>query len=147
MLTSSLTNDILILVVAITSKKLRQKSLKNLKKVVDKVRTAWYDIKVAAEQSDKTANKFADEPWQINSNATLKIPNKNFREQIRFERIDPNKTVRSRNVCSRVICSRYKWKASYSGEEQLFNMRVWSWLRMNAGGVPNTCKSNGLNET
>ena len=25
----------------------------------------------------------------------------------------------------------------------LFNMRVWSWLRMNAGGVPNTCKSNG----
>ena len=29
-------------------------------------------------------------------------------------------------------------------EETLnFNMRVWSWLRMNAGGVPNTCKSNG----
>ena len=26
---------------------------------------------------------------------------------------------------------------------QLFNMRVWSWLRMNAGGVLNTCKSNG----
>lgn len=23
-------------------------------------------------------------------------------------------------------------------------MRVWSWLRMNAGGVPNTCKSNAL---
>ena len=22
------------------------------------------------------------------------------------------------------------------------NLRVWSWLRMNAGGVPNTCKSN-----
>ena len=22
------------------------------------------------------------------------------------------------------------------------NMRVWSWLRMNAGGVLNTCKSN-----
>ena len=21
-------------------------------------------------------------------------------------------------------------------------LRVWSWLRMNAGGVPNTCKSN-----
>jgi len=25
-----------------------------------------------------------------------------------------------------------------------FNMRVRSWLRMNAGGVPNTCKSNGV---
>ena len=23
-----------------------------------------------------------------------------------------------------------------------FYLRVWSWLRMNAGGVPNTCKSN-----
>ena len=24
----------------------------------------------------------------------------------------------------------------------IFFMRVWSWLRTNAGGVPNTCKSN-----
>ena len=30
-----------------------------------------------------------------------------------------------------------------SEETSNFNMRVWSWLRMNAGGVPNTCKSNG----
>ena len=30
-----------------------------------------------------------------------------------------------------------------SEETPNFNMRVWSWLRMNAGGVPNTCKSNG----
>ena len=27
-------------------------------------------------------------------------------------------------------------------ENILYNMRVWSWLRMNAGGVLNTCKSN-----
>ena len=26
-------------------------------------------------------------------------------------------------------------------------LRVWSWLRMNAGGVPNTCKSNEAYET
>ena len=26
--------------------------------------------------------------------------------------------------------------------EEHYNMRVRSWLRMNAGGVPNTCKSN-----
>ena len=25
------------------------------------------------------------------------------------------------------------------------NIRVWSWLRTNAGGVPNTCKSSGDN--
>ena len=28
-------------------------------------------------------------------------------------------------------------------EANLFYLRVWSWLRMNAGGVLNTCKSNG----
>jgi hypothetical protein len=27
--------------------------------------------------------------------------------------------------------------------KQDFNIRVWSWLRTNAGGVLNTCKSNG----
>ena len=27
---------------------------------------------------------------------------------------------------------------------KLLNVRVRSWLRMNAGGVPNTCKSNGV---
>ena len=29
------------------------------------------------------------------------------------------------------------------GDEIDLNVRVRSWLRMNAGGVPNTCKSNG----
>ena len=27
--------------------------------------------------------------------------------------------------------------------QNLFYRRVWSWLRLNAGGRPNTCKSNG----
>ena len=41
---------------------------KKFKKVVDMVLRLWYDIRVAAENnSDK-------EPWQMNSNATLKIP-------------------------------------------------------------------------
>ena len=40
-------------------------------------------------------------------------------------------------------------RGSYSYFERereitVINMRVWSWLRMNAGGVPNTCKSNGV---
>ena len=42
-------------------------SLKNLKEVVDRVNDIWYYIRVAAENSNT-------EPWQINSNATLKIP-------------------------------------------------------------------------
>ena len=35
-----------------------------------------------------------------------------------------------------------KW-ASMKMLDQDLNSRVWSWLRTNAGGVPNTCKSNG----
>ena len=35
-----------------------------------------------------------------------------------------------------------KDEASPEGDESTFNMRVRSWLRMNAGGVLNTCKSN-----
>ena len=35
-----------------------------------------------------------------------------------------------------------KDEASLEGDESTFNMRVRSWLRMNAGGVLNTCKSN-----
>ena len=31
-----------------------------------------------------------------------------------------------------------------SGTRTTFFMRVRSWLRMNAGGVLNTCKSNGV---
>ena len=91
---------------------------KKFKKDVDKVRNTWYDIKVAAEQEQQTA------PWQINSNATLKIPKKNFREQIRFERIDPNKTVKSRNVCE----ANKDGKPDYSGEEnnlRLLKLSTW----------------------
>ena len=33
----------------------------------------------------------------------------------------------------------------WSGHDLNFNIRVWSWLRMNAGGVLNTCKSNEEN--
>ena len=35
---------------------------------------------------------------------------------------------------------RFPWDGSLT----IINMRVWSRLRMNAGGVPNTCKSNGV---
>ena len=34
-------------------------------------------------------------------------------------------------------------EASVAWEDKLLT-RVWSWLRMNAGGVLNTCKSNGV---
>ena len=36
----------------------------------------------------------------------------------------------------------WTWRKT-SGFDTGFNTRVWSWLRTNAGGVPNTCKSSG----
>ena len=48
---------------------------KKNKKVVDKQKTTWYYIKVASESNSKV-------PWQINSNATLKIPK--FIELLQF---------------------------------------------------------------
>ena len=33
------------------------------------------------------------------------------------------------------------WVARLNLNNNLFFMRVWSWLRMNAGGMPKTCKS------
>ena len=39
----------------------------------------------------------------------------------------------------------HKWYFSDQNQsKKVINLRVWSWLRMNAGGVPNTCKSNGV---
>ena len=53
------------------------------------------------------------------------------------------------------ICQYWTWTSeireaellklgSRKWDQAFINMRVWSWLRMNAGGVPNTCKSNGV---
>ena len=43
----------------------------------------------------------------------------------------------------KVITDRTKSQALVLNRIKLLNVRVRSWLRMNAGGVPNTCKSNG----
>ena len=49
--------------------------------------------------------------------------------------------VPDRTKCSGV--SRSSKRSSRFCQAKFFK-RVWSWLRMNAGGVPNTCKSNGV---
>ena len=103
------------------------------------------------------------EPWQINSNATLKnsksgscesnSPQENFREQSLRDKTTQRNSKESK---VHIPDERFKDKPDkLAGENnqdcfcnqrllQTFNMRVWSWLRMNAGGVLNTCKSNGL---
>ena len=39
-------------------------------------------------------------------------------------------------------CLNIRWR-TYTSNFLKFKWRVWSWLRLNAGGRPNTCKSNG----
>ena len=41
-------------------------------------------------------------------------------------------------------CWRRRWR--FIAVRKLY-WRVWSWLRTNAGGMPNTCKSNGESST
>ena len=95
---------------------------KKVKKVVDFLIHFCYYNKVACDWSGKA-------PWQINSNATLKHSKKN-----KFQKKVSNETKPKRSKPDERVWDRIKH----------YNMRVWSWLRMNAGGVLNTCKSNGV---
>ena len=86
------------------------------------------------------------EHWQLNSNTTLKNSLKIFdsfkRIELRIVQKNTNfKTVKSvtTNLFVEDI-SQFRLVRIQTS----FNMRVRSWLRMNAGGVLNTCKSNGF---
>ena len=104
------------------------------------------------------------EPWQINSNATLKILKENFLvlKENSYKRNSFYRRFRERNLKVKASKdadafliqtmknatdkSQFNWCKNQTElrSRSHFNMRVWSWLRMNAGGVLNTCKSNGL---
>ena len=97
------------------------------------------------------------EPWQINSNATLKIQENIQRTKWGSRKTDSNlETVKERlknkpegldedqGRLNRLIRDLQSKFPKYV--KQTFYLRVWSWLRMNAGGVLNTCKSNGPEE-
>ena len=54
--------------------------------------------------------------------------------------------IRAHNCIVSFMSSKQTWFSIYSRTQQL-NWRVWFWLRLNAGGMPNTCKSNGNDES
>ena len=96
-------------------------------------------------------------PWQINSNATLKIQRekeavrqrgsgkilKDFSEKYRTDTNQKTVLKNGYKKAKLVLVRRSDIKL-ICGANLLILSRVWSWLRMNAGGVLNTCKSNGL---
>ena len=58
-----------------------------------------------------------------------------FRKTIISQSEKRTQDVQNEFNSSNLILTRESW-------DNIF-LRVWSWLRMNAGGVPNTCKSSG----
>ena len=65
-------------------------------------------------------------PWKLNNiKVCLKDPLSSHESDKKESNLRMNK---SKSLCS---------------PEQEIKLRVWSWLRTNAGGAPNTCKSNG----
>ena len=100
--------------------------------------------------------------WQLNRNATLNIFLKEDRDRsfkngllqkinctavnFRIIQNEPNQANYGADLDVNVwTVTVLNLNPRFPGDGSLtiINMRVWSWLRMNAGGVPNTCKSNG----
>ena len=111
-----------------------KKSEKTFAKGIDKAFLVWYNIKVAAQV------------------ATSVIENWPTREK--YKAIKNSMCIGSRTILNKRILLKQKVKLLRakarckkdwidSGRFNTLISRVWSWLRMNAGGVHNTFKSNG----
>ena len=91
------------------------------------------------------------QPWIY---SYKRIPDRSFKkgsDRIFSERTKPSKLRKQRNVNVYLPVLNLNFRDPRSGalkvgltewDQSFINMRVWSWLRMNAGGVLNTCKSN-----
>ena len=109
---------------------------KNLKKVLDKCKILWYSKRANRESEQRTLylvnwimQRQTITPWTIIMDC-LSV----FRNE--FITANENSWV---YLLDKFI---QNFDLSPSGFRYNF-LRVWSWLRTNAGGVPNTCKSNG----
>ena len=134
---------------------------KKLKIVLDNQYGSMYDIRVAAEKRrrGRPARQASEKPsqsniWQLNRNATLNIFLKKEARTIRLRRASDRNIQNEPNQANygadldvdvwTVTVLNLNPREPWDGALTIINMRVWSWLRMNAGGVPNTCKSNGV---
>ena len=87
----------------------------------------------------KFAAKRTAVPCKLNNAKTNKTPLTNLWICLKRKR-------KTANENSWVNCQKRlfrKWFEAWKRFRYNF-LRVWSWLRTNAGGVPNTCKSNGV---
>ena len=120
---------------------LRNKISKKYKKVLDIGKWVWYYKRADPLGSRKhLENYIVQERIESAGNAEESAK---LWEQARKKQTSQ---VKSETVLKE---TQWIWRPSEVSELQCWetlkrlNSRVWSWLRTNAGGVPNTCKSNG----
>ena len=76
------------------------------------------------------------ETWKLNSIEYANERNPDFFWESRLKVIQTTKRWLHRQSCSEYMIITSFWRFNK------IKLRVWSWLRTNAGGAPNTCKSN-----
>ena len=104
-------------------------------------------IKPLNGRATKRAAGKRDGPWKLNNERTLLIASKSLQKRLR-ENSSPKEIGRKNGNEPENILSGFRTRKRHEiccGRFRIFQ-RVWSWLRMNAGGVLNTCKSNGRRE-
>ena len=148
-------------------KKLK-KGAKNFKKGVDKTAPVWYinwapvrRTELSAENSriwaeaKKFEKKCLTKGYQVwytkNPPSKRRVPCKLNNVNKRSTR-KGRETFSSRARLEKALGFKFLWSYELGFNKIDLNsascldtilLRVWSWLRMNAGGVLNTCKSNG----
>ena len=106
-----------------------KKFWKKFKKGIDKGEAMWYNRQALARERSKLDN------WTTEDRSTKQICKCEYKICQNQREHNSKKVKKARINSSNRI---WPWK------RKIYNcLRVWSWLRMNAGGVHNTFKSNG----
>ena len=121
-----------------TDTKIHRKSLtkRKLKKCLTQAKR--FDSIYKLSRGESTTN--LENQRSINTQ-TLKIL-KNFQRPAMVKRSKRSREFIRSKTTDRTKLSEFWIGKNLKASALTFNMRVRSWLRMNAGGVPNTCKSN-----
>ena len=118
------------------------KNQKNFQKSVDKSFWRWYYMQAVSERRAWRSSKTARGPWKLNS---VRQERKHTQYPLILTQYEKNPAMR--NYCHTDAKERHELQTqnmiSTATAVLIPFLRVWSWLRTNAGGVPNTCKSNG----
>ena len=128
---------------------------KNFKKPLDKKETAWYNNKAVTKDGLPRKRDLSNRRIRTDSSVGTSEINWDFARNLKIKQYmrmneNPDFFWKSKQVIqsnkaiwtNRQSCSEKSLLLLYRSFNMI-KLRVWSWLRTNAGGAPNTCKSNG----